>query len=258
MKKTICFIAILCLTVTADAGFKPKLIKSKKPEQFQARAVVSGVGFAADLLLEGKEQKKFFCEELSPHDVIAVRLAVFNNSAGAVVLPLEDIRLTDPEGREVPRIGAAAVAEAVNGGIEKNTDVDQPTIQTASNPARRSGPVNTSDPTYDPSRNPADPNYDPTCEPNSPCGQLRKLSQMPAPGAHVEINPYGSEYGTISERLIQKDFIDKSHSADPIPAAGVRDKFLFFALPGRPAGIKGYELHLPPGKDIPQPVILKF
>ncbi len=270
MRKIIFFIGILCFAGIAAAAFKAKIVKPKKPERFQSHVAASGISFAADLLLEGREQKDFFCKELTPHDVIAVRLAIFNDSKNEVVLPLEEIRLTDPNGREVPWVGAEVVAKAVTEGIKTNSKVDQPKVAVSDKPYRRIPQANRTDPTYDPRRDPMDPNYDPrldpsnpnydpNCYPNSPCDRVSRQSRrLPTPGVHVDVNPYGSEYGTISEKLIQKDFNNKAHSTDPIPPSTVRDKFLFFALTDRPAGVEGFELHLPQGNGIPQPITLKF
>ncbi|MBN1570928.1 MAG: hypothetical protein JXA73_24020 [Acidobacteria bacterium] len=270
MRKIIFFIVILCFAGIAIAGFKAKIVKPKEPERFESRVAVSGIGFAADLLLDGREQKEFFCRELVPHDVIAVRLAVFNDSTNELVLPLEEIRLTDPNGRDVPLVEAQAVAKAVIEGIKKNSKADQPKVAVSEKPYRRIPQAGGTDPTNDPRRDPTDPNYDPrldpsnpnhdpNCHPNSPCDKMSRRSRLlPAPGVHVDVNPYGSEFGTLSEKLIEKNSGDKAHSADPILPSTVRDKFLFFALPNRPAGVKGFELHLPQGNGIPQPITLKF
>ena len=71
----------------AFAGFKVKNVKAKKPKQFQTRTSIEGVTYAADLLLDGKEQKEFFYKELTPSDIVAVRLAVFNAGKEEIELP---------------------------------------------------------------------------------------------------------------------------------------------------------------------------
>ena len=76
MRKTLALLAVLALATTAFAGFKPKLIKAKKAEQFETRATTAGATYAADLLLEAKDQKEYFYKDLTPSSVIALRLAV--------------------------------------------------------------------------------------------------------------------------------------------------------------------------------------
>src|SRR5439155_9180644 len=56
VRKTLALLAVLALATTAFAGFKPKLIKAKKAEQFEPRAATAGATYAADLLLEAKDQ----------------------------------------------------------------------------------------------------------------------------------------------------------------------------------------------------------
>ena len=64
MRKRAVILAVLFFSVSAFAGFKVKLVKAKKAEQFQARTTVGSVTYAADLLLDGKDQKDFFYKEL--------------------------------------------------------------------------------------------------------------------------------------------------------------------------------------------------
>src|SRR5512136_2250641 len=86
------------------AGFKAKNLRPKKPEQYQTRQTASGVTYAADLLLDGKAQKDFFYKELTPSNIIAVRLAIFNTGKSEVVLPIGEIELLGPSGKSLPPI----------------------------------------------------------------------------------------------------------------------------------------------------------
>ena len=248
------------------AGFKPKTIKPKKPDKFHAQAVVSGITYASDLLLNGKEQKKYFCKELAPQNVIVVRLAIFNNSSNKKVLPLERIRLIDPDGKEVPALSPATVAQAVIQGITVDALSDQPYVRVVGDPdlnpdaridrtdPRRQDP---NDPRYDPRLDPNHPDYN--CYPNSPCDKARRRAGIrPRPSVGVVLNPYGKEYGEISSQLIEKDFIDKAHSTDPILPSMKRDKFLYFKLVDRPASVKGFELLLPRDDDTQKAIHLKY
>src|SRR5262249_40129948 len=103
MRKASALVFVLVATV-AFAGFKVKLVKPKKPEQFQARASSGAVTMAADLLLEGKDQKDYFFKELAPSNIVAVRLAVFNSGREEVVLPLDRLQLLGPDGSEIALI----------------------------------------------------------------------------------------------------------------------------------------------------------
>ena len=98
MRRVVAVFLPLCLFPAALAGFKVKLIKPKKPDQFQVRVVVSGVTWAADLLVSPSQQKDFFYKELTPVNVFAVRLAIFNTGGGQIVLPVERVELMDPAG----------------------------------------------------------------------------------------------------------------------------------------------------------------
>ena len=60
MKKVIPFLVVLSLSASSFGGFKVKLVKPKKPEKYQIHEKIHGVTYAADLLLKGKEHKKFF------------------------------------------------------------------------------------------------------------------------------------------------------------------------------------------------------
>ena len=84
-------LGILCLVSVTFAGFKVKNIKSKKAGQFQCSVTINGVTFAADLRIDGKAQKDYFYKELTPSNLIDMRLAVINNGEGEVILPLGEI-----------------------------------------------------------------------------------------------------------------------------------------------------------------------
>jgi len=60
-------------------------VKPKKPEKYQVHRTLDGVTYAADLLVKGKEQKKFFYKELDRSNIIVLRLAIFNRGAQALV-----------------------------------------------------------------------------------------------------------------------------------------------------------------------------
>src|SRR5688572_21323566 len=162
MRKTIALIGIMGFVIPALAGFKVKLVKQKKPEQFQVNTLAAGVTYAADLLLQGKDQRDYFYKELSPSNVICVRLTVVNGGTQEVVLPLEQMELMGPDGNPVPPVAPEAVAQAVLQGLVVSTQVreNRPVSVT---PGVRSGDPRTdpSDPRYDPSLDPNDPRYDP-------------------------------------------------------------------------------------------------
>jgi hypothetical protein len=73
MRRISLFIALLLLAASSFAGFKAKVVRPKRPAQFQARAALSGITVAADLLLSDSQQKDFFCKELNPSNIFAVR-----------------------------------------------------------------------------------------------------------------------------------------------------------------------------------------
>ena len=93
MKRPVVWLGMLLIALTAAGGFKAKTVRPKKPEKFQVRVVSSGITFAADLLLDGKDQAEFFFKGLSPSNVIAVRRAIFNGWNAEVVMPLDGIQL---------------------------------------------------------------------------------------------------------------------------------------------------------------------
>ena len=78
MKKAALVFGILYLATAVFAGFKVKNIKPKKPEQFQSRMAIGDVTFAADLLIEGKDQKEYFYKNLQKyHNEIKVNFYMF-------------------------------------------------------------------------------------------------------------------------------------------------------------------------------------
>lgn len=273
MKKAAVIIGILCLAYSALAGFKVKNVKPKKPEQFQSRAVIADVTYAADLLLDGKDQKSYFCKELTPSNVIAVRLAIFNNGKDEVILPLDGLELLAPDGKSIPIVSPELVAQAV---LQGKTAVPQ---SRQNKPWVGVGAGGSGDPRRDPS----DPQYDPRLDPNSPRydpndprnrGQYPPGSYPPGtipgtypPGTYpsggtlggIILTPGGDgDLSKFERELAEKDFSDKAHTSDPVPSSMSRDRFLYFSIAKPPAEAKGYALRLPVSKGIPQEVILKF
>jgi hypothetical protein len=277
MKKIALVPMILFLALTASGKFKAKNIKPKKAEQFQSRAALSGVTYAADLLIKEKDQKKYFQQELTTSNLIAVRLAVFNNGKDEVILPLNELRLVSPDGEAIPPASPETVAQAVLGGTTVDTREGSrlPQVGIASGGG------------IDPRTDPSDPRYDPRLDPNSPQydpGDPRNRDRYPpgsyppgtTPGSYppepypsggtmgrpgIVINPGAGGDGSFSQierQLAEKDYISKAHTAEPIPKSMKRDRFLYFSIPKLPASTKGYALHLPAGKGIPREVVLEF
>ncbi len=277
MKKAMIFFQMSCLATFAFAGFKAKQLRPKKPEQYLARTTVGGVTYAADLLLQGKEQKDFFYKELTSSNIIAVRLAVFNQGKGDVILPVDGIQLIGPGGKELPLVAPDTVAQAVLQGSVVSADADKDKDQKDS--AVRVGPntrtmdprTDRTDPRYDPRMDPNDPSYDPN-DPrvrndpryNDPRYNDPRYGRYPMPGVNVMVNPTlgggggGGDRSAYEGQLIQKDFNDKAHSSDPIDPMMVRDRFLYFSMPDRPVTDKGFVLRIPAGKGIPQEIVLRF
>jgi hypothetical protein len=238
MRKAALFLIMLCCALTAFGEFKARQIKAKKPGQFQCRATVSGVTYAADLLLEGKDQEKYFHEALRPFNLIAVRLAVFNDGKEEVVLPLNDLRLLSAEGIEFTRLDPEAVAQVVLGENSIN------------------GPGKAGDSGVGIGRVSV-PNYDPS----NPRNRGIHLPRGPLEGPDVVLNPGGG--GGIDKienerKLAAVDFRNKAHTSDPIICTLSRDRFLYFSIPEESAIKEGIVLILPVGKGIPKEVILKF
>ena len=255
MRRMIFFIGMLCLAAVALAGFKSKVIKSKKPEQFHARTTVSGITFAADLLLNGKDQRDFFYKELIPCNVVALRLAIFNNSPGEVVMPLNGIQLTGPDGKELSLTDPKMVAQAALQGFVVSSGSEQPPVRIDQTSVGNSRNDKTA-PDYDPRLDPTDPSYDPADPRNRGYGSSTYDNRRP--GVGVVLNPSGGRYSGVSAQLIEKDFEDKSHSGDPISPSLVRDRFLYFRFASLPASIKGFILRLPRGRGYTEEVTLRF
>jgi hypothetical protein len=287
MKRVPVICSILCLAVTAFAGFKVKLIRPKKPEQFQTRMVTGSVTFAADLVIEGGDQRDYFYRDLISSKIIAVRLAVFNGGNQALMLPLDTLQLITPDGNELQLIAPEIVAEAVLQGKAVSATPQSKPVQVS--PKVGNPRIDRTDPRYDPRMDPTDPRYDPRMDPSDPRYDPRmdpndrryprndpnydprndpqsRRSGYPnstwgRPGVDVVLNPGGGTTGAISEyekALVQKDFSDKAHTPEPLEPFLNRDRFLYFVVPGTPASGKGYTLRLPAAKGMPQEILLKF
>jgi hypothetical protein len=274
MKRAVVILGILCLASAVFAGFKVKNLKPKKPEQFQGRVTVAGVTYAADLLLEGKDQKDYFYKELTPFNIIAVRLAIFNNGNDEVVLPMDSLELLAPDGKKIPLVSPESTAQAVL----SNT----PAVPQSRGEPRQIGIGAGS--TTDPRRDPTDPRYDPRLDPNSPSydpndprnGGRYPPGQYP-PGTTVGTYPNtypsggtmrrpgivinaggGEDLSRFERELAKKDFCDKAHTPEPVPVSMSRDRFLYFSIEAPPAASKGYTLRVPVSKGIPQEIAIKF
>jgi hypothetical protein len=255
MKKAALVLIILCSAFTAFGRFEAKRIKAKKPGQFQCMTTVAGVTYAADLLLDGKDQKKYFYDALTPLNIIAVRLAVFNNGKEEVVLPLNDLRLLSAKGVEFARVGPEAVAQAVMG--EEPVDIHEKPGGT------RVGVGGGSLPPYDPN----DPGYDPNDPGNRgqyppysyPPGSYPSGGPLGRPGVVLNPGGRGGVDSTENEsKLVAVDFRNKAHTSDPVICTLCRDRFLYFSVPEKPATKEGIVLILPVSKGIPTEVVLKF
>ncbi len=284
MKRAALLLFAFALTSTCIAGFKPKNVRAKKPEQYQVRTTVGSVTYAADLLLEGKDQKDFFYKELTPSNIIAVRLAVFNNSKGEVVLPMQELQLLGPSGKELPSVAPEQAAQAVLQGLVVTAEAKQKDAPVSVGPSTRTRDRRSdkTDPQYDPRLDPNDPSYDPTDPRNRPVNDPRygdprydprygdpryddpRYGGYPRPGVDVIMNPRvgggggGGDMSQFEKQLVEKDFDDKAHSTDPIDGSMIRDRFLYFSMKDRPVSTKGFTLRLPKSKGIPEEVILRF
>jgi len=261
MRRTLILIALSSSVLTAVAGYKVKLVKPKKPSQFQASTAVDGVTYSADLLLEGKDQKDYFWKELTPSNIIAVRLAVFNSGKLEVVLPLDGIQLLSPEGEGLALLAPDTVAQAVLQGLVVTAEMKNKSV--AVSPSVRSGDprYDRTDPRYDPRLDPNDPTYDPTDPRNRRSGGYN--GPWSRPGVDVVMNPGGGAGGggdlsQFEKQLVEKDFQDKAHGAEPVAPSLNRDKFLYFSMAKPPSSPKGFVLRIPASKGIPQGVLLKF
>ena len=282
MRKTALVSMILFLAITAFGKFKTRIIKPKKAEQFQSWVTHARVTYAADLLIKEKGQKKYFHKELTTSNLIAVRLAVFNNGKDEVILPLKELRLISPDGEAFPPVNPETVAQAVLGGepvpIQEGSRLPQVEIASGGRIDSRTDP---SDPRYDPRLDPNSPAYDPSDPRNRrqyPPGSDPPGSYPPGttPGTYppgpypsggtvgrpaIVIDPGAGGGGSLSQierQLAEKDYISKAHTAEPILKSMKRDRFLYFSIPKIPASTKGFELRLPAGKGIPREVVLKF
>jgi len=254
MRRLFLCVAIVALATSVFGGFKAKPVKTKRPEQYQVHAAVSGVTVAADLLLSDKEQKDFFYKPLNPSGVVPLRLAVFNDTKNEIFIPLEGIQLVGPDGKEIPKVEAQAVAEAVMKGLPIGSTADEPPVQVAAGPRVVSSGSDPTDPDHDPGLDPGDPRYDPSDPRSGRYGDRRIV-----PGVDVVLNPSsGDDYNEISARLIEKDFSDKAYLADPILPSMKRDRFLYFSMPDHSAGVKGFELRLLKGRGFTEGLSLKF
>jgi len=265
MKRLALLAALICISTFCFAGFKAKNVKPKKPEQFQTRATVAEVTYAADMLLQAKDQKDLFYKDLTLFDMFAVRLAVFNKGNSEVAMPVEDFHLVAPDGTEVTAVGPDYVAERVLEVLAAASDVQKKLPPIAVGPAQR---------TNDPRRDPRDPRYDPTLDPNDPRFDPNDPRNDPHndpyggtwnrtnPG--VILNPGSGTTGTVGDvsqyekTLVEKDFADKAHNSDPVLPSFTRDKFLYFSVKEIPASTRGYTLRLPPGNGRPEEVVLRF
>ena len=260
MKRLVIPLAAIFLATASFAGFKAKTIKPKKPDKFQISSTVSGVTFAADLLLSDKEQTEYFQKGLSSGKIIAVRLAIFNNSRNEVTLPIEGIHLINPDGKELQLIAPEAMAKAVMGNPAPGPKNEEPPpVKVAAGPKLVGSRTDKTDPNYDPRLDPTDPRYDPS-DPRNTSRTGTYGNPRIVPGINVVLNPSvdDSNKDEITASLIEKDFVDKAYDADPILPSMTRDRFLYFSIGNPPKGINRFELRLTQGKGISQDVILIF
>jgi hypothetical protein len=287
MKRAALFFAIFSLAATGFAGFKVKNLKPKKAEEFQTRSTVAAVTYAADLLLDAKDQNTYFYKELTPSNLIAVRLAIFNRGQEELVLPLDGLQLLDPDGNELALVSPEVVAQAVLQGmtVKAQAKTKQPANVAGSIPDPRRDPAN---PQYDPRLDPDDPRYDPQDPRNrgqntpgsyptgtyppgsSPTGRFPGSrpsgGTLGIPGIILGTGGGrggrggggGGDLSQIEKQLAEKDFSDKAHTSDPVLSSMTRDRFLYFSIPKPTSATKGYVLRLPAGKGMPQEVVLKF
>jgi hypothetical protein len=261
MRRRILVAMMVCVASFCVAGFKAKTVKPKKPEQFQTRVTLGEVTYAADMLLQEKEQKDLFCKDLTLFDLFAVRLAVFNKGNGEVAMAVEDFRLFAPDGTEVQSVGPDVVAEKVLEVLSVASDAKKRNPPVAIGPAPR---------TNDPRQDPRDPRYDPTLDPNDPRYNPNDPRSDPRndpynrPSVGVILNPGGGTTDTLGDLsqyekvLVEKDFSDKAHHSDPVLPSFTRDKFLYYSVKEIPMTTRGYTLRIPPGNGRPEEVVLRF
>jgi hypothetical protein len=258
MKRALFYLAMLSLTLNALGGFKVKLVKPKKPEKYQVHQTLDGITYAADLLVRGKDHKKFFYRELDRSNIIVLRLAIFNRGKQDVVLPIASVQLIAPGGTELETVAPNSVAQAALGGlvvvptgVEKNPPVAvTPTM-------RRSDPrTDRTDPRYDPRYDPTSPQYDP----NDPRVRQDGRYRGYYPSIDVVLSPGGGGVGDVTQferALVEKDFEDKAHPFTPVPRNANRDKFIYFSMTDPPEKPTGFTLRLSAGEGT-QPVVLQF
>jgi hypothetical protein len=261
MKRLALMAAMVCMSAFCFAGFKAKNVKPKKPEQFQTRVTLADVTYAADLLIQEKEQKEFFYKDLTLFDMVAVRLAVFNKSNSEVAMPVEDFHLFAPDGTEIPAVGPDVVAQRVLEVLAVASEIKK------RNPPIEVGPGTR---TNDPRRDPRDPRYEPTLDPNDPRYNPNDPANDPRndpynrPSVGVVLNPGGGTTDTIGDVsqyekvLVEKDFSDKAHHSEPVLPSFTRDKFLYYSVKENLSSTRGYTLRLPPGNGRLEEVVLRF
>jgi len=264
MKRLAFLIPVLLLSAVGYAGFKAKTIKHKKPEQFQARATAADITYAADLLIQEKEQKEIFYKDLISSNIIAVRLAVYNGGKEEFNLSVETIRFFGPDGAEIPPLEPAVVAQAVVQGLVVAAEMKKKEAPVSVGASTRDPRYDPSDPRYDPSMDPTDPRYDPNDPRNRRSRDDPYGGVYGRPSVDVILNPGGmggGQGGDVSQyekQLIEKDFDDKAHHSDTILPSFTRDRFLYFSVKEKPATGDGYTLRLAPAKGRPQEVLLQF
>lgn len=262
MKRLFAIAALSVFAVNAGAGYKVKLIKPKKVEQFQTHASSGGTTFAADLLFDGGAQKKFFYKALSPSKIVAVRLLVRNGGTGAASLPVDAVRLVTPEGSVLPQLSPDTVARAVLQGLVVDTKPKENTAPVAVTPTMRTGDPrrDPTDPNYDPRIDPSDPSYDPN-DPRTRTGGVYDNGPYMRPGIDVILNPGGGggsgDLSQFEKQLVEKDFDDKAHTSEPVQPSLSRDRFLFFSVKEVPKSGSGFVLVIP-GQGGSQKIELKF
>jgi hypothetical protein len=272
MRRLALMAAMVCIPTFSLAGFKAKNVKPKKPEQFQTRVTVAGVTYAADMLLQEKEQKEFFYKELTLFDIFAIRLAVFNKGSSEVAMPVEDFHLYAPDGTEVAAVDPDAVAEKVFEVLDVASDIKKrnPPVALGPGPRTNDPRLDPRDPRYDPTLDPNDPRYnpnDPRYNPNDPRNDPRNDPNggpWNRPNTGVVLNPAGGSVDTTGDvsqyekALVEKDFSDKAHHPEPVLPSYTRDKFLYYSVTEIPASARGYTLRLPAGNGRPEEVVLRF
>jgi hypothetical protein len=273
------FLWILLFAAVATAGFRAKNIKPKRPERFQVHVTIAGVTYASDLLLNSKEQRRYFPQELTSHNIVALRLAIFNKSSQEVQIHLEGIHLTDPEGKEFALISPDMVSQAVLLGYKAGSEEDRRRALLAHMTGSDDPRSDKNSPDYDPRRDPNDSRYDPRADPidpnynpiNDPTHPSYSPQQASAKDKiRIDQTNQGSTISlpdilngrsgnpVFRAKLIEKDFMDKAYWGDPVLSSMRCDKFLYFTIANPPASVKGFELRLFQSSGNREPIILKF